>query len=142
MIRTVLGLSVVAVLLTVAGCRMCQHPYDYCGPVYDRGCDACCPDCRAGSILSGSHEMAPSPSPAQRIVQSEPVSRESLLQNVRDDLQPGYVAGSEQIMSVTDQAVGSSDDSFELASEPSTNPSQSLPTTGWTARRPTPAVTR
>ena len=48
-----LGLALV--LLGITGCHMCQHPYDYCGPVYEfHGgcCDPCC-ECRDGSVLDG-----------------------------------------------------------------------------------------
>lgn len=38
-------------ILVAAGCRMCAHPYDYCGPVVDDP-QACCPNARAGSILA------------------------------------------------------------------------------------------
>ncbi len=38
-----------------AGCRMCLHHYDYCGPLFDGQCGgACDPRARAGSILAGS----------------------------------------------------------------------------------------
>jgi hypothetical protein len=45
-------LSVVAVLFFAAGCTMCCHPYDKCGPVYD-DCSGhpYCSSGRAGSIL-------------------------------------------------------------------------------------------
>ena len=57
MFRMALSLGVAAVLLAVAGCTMCCHPYDYCGPVYDDcGCHSCSPCYRAGSVLSGSPE--------------------------------------------------------------------------------------
>ena len=38
-------------LIMAAGCAMCAHPYDYCGPVIDDP-QACCPNARAGSILA------------------------------------------------------------------------------------------
>jgi hypothetical protein len=46
-------LSVVAMILFSAGCKMCCHPYDRCGPVYDN-CTGhpYCSCARAGSILS------------------------------------------------------------------------------------------
>lgn len=61
MLRTALGLGVVTVLMAAAGCTMCCHPNDYCGPVQDGcGCQAC-PSCpsrtREGSILSGMSQM-------------------------------------------------------------------------------------
>ncbi len=49
-----LACSVVTLLAVTAGCRMCAHPYDYCGPVFTGAngepCDA---NVRHGSILSG-----------------------------------------------------------------------------------------
>lgn len=42
------------------GCRMCEHPYDYCGAVYSGGWGECCdPAYRAGSILSPGAYAAP-----------------------------------------------------------------------------------
>ena len=53
MVRTVLACSLAALLALTAGCRMCAHPYDYCGPTYTgapgESCDA---KARRGSILS------------------------------------------------------------------------------------------
>jgi hypothetical protein len=56
-----IGLLGVAVVLAVAaGCTMCCHPYDYCGPVYDDSCgEPYCSNVRAGSILeSGPAHVA------------------------------------------------------------------------------------
>lgn len=39
------------VVLAAAGCRMCAHPYDYCGPIVGDPL-GCCPTARAGSILT------------------------------------------------------------------------------------------
>jgi hypothetical protein len=51
--RSVLALSAIVLIAAATGCRMCAHPFDYCGPTYTGGnCDACNPDARAGSILS------------------------------------------------------------------------------------------
>jgi len=50
--RWISVLSIVALLALSAGCAMCAHPYDYCGPVYNGGsCQACTAGGRAGSIL-------------------------------------------------------------------------------------------
>ncbi|MBN1590891.1 MAG: hypothetical protein JW888_15365 [Pirellulales bacterium] len=48
LILTLLGLT------AGAGCRMCAHPFDYCGPTYVGECGTVCcdPDARAGSVLS------------------------------------------------------------------------------------------
>jgi len=53
MYRTGIALIAVAWIAFSAGCRMCAHPYDYCGPV-DTGCaDNCCPNGpRAGSLFA------------------------------------------------------------------------------------------
>jgi hypothetical protein len=53
MVRRVMAWSLVAIISAIVGCRMCCHPYDYCGPVWDRGCQSCCPHVRAGSVLAG-----------------------------------------------------------------------------------------
>ncbi len=51
--RTGLLCTVAALLAVSAGCRMCSHPNDYCGPTFDRGsCQSCDPIARSGSILS------------------------------------------------------------------------------------------
>jgi hypothetical protein len=46
----------VAAMGGAAGCRMCAHPYDDCGPTFTGGCDGdpCIMDGRAGSILASS----------------------------------------------------------------------------------------
>jgi len=78
MFRTTLGLSAVAVLAAVAGCTMCCHPYDCCGPVYENGaCQSCSTHYRTGSILSGTPEMTLSPEVARRDVQGRTASNPS-----------------------------------------------------------------
>ena len=66
MARTAFAWSVVALVAVTAGCRMCAHPHDYCGPTYTGECGTqCAPNARAGSVLSepretfASHEMVP-----------------------------------------------------------------------------------
>jgi hypothetical protein len=56
--------------------------------------------------------------------------------------QPGDVAGSERIVSVTERTVGPSADSSQIADDPSPTPAKSLPSAGWTARRPTTDLMR
>ncbi len=51
MSRTLLAWSLVGLITAAAGCKMCAHPYDYCGPVVGP-CQSCNPIARAGSILS------------------------------------------------------------------------------------------
>ena len=51
--RTVFALTAIILVAAATGCRMCAHPFDYCGPTFTGGnCEACNPDARAGSILS------------------------------------------------------------------------------------------
>jgi len=159
MLRTALGLGVVAALLATAGCTMCCHPYDYCGPIHDgRGCPSCPSRAREGSILSGMSEMAPSAAMApsaevtrrpvrskSESVASRTKSDASLTHQVQGDARPGDVPGSERIVSVTDRVVdpsASSDEPPQVASESSTESAMPLPSKGWTARRPTPQVIR
>lgn len=165
MLRTASGLSVVAILLAAAGCTMCCHPYDYCGPVYDSpGCQSCGSHSRAGSILAGEPELTESPEMVERSVPNksmasissrEPVQRQSASYGQRERQvqgQPrfGDVPGSEKIVSVTDRVVGSDQpaaDQPQIAADPSAEPSVKpfvLPaaTKGWTARRPTPEIQR
>jgi len=54
MYRGLLGWAAVVWLAVAAGCSMCGHPYDYCGPTFTGpqcGGD-CMIDTRAGSILA------------------------------------------------------------------------------------------
>jgi hypothetical protein len=54
------GFFLVLIVAAGSGCRMCDHPYDYCGPVFDGHCGASCdPSYRAGSILSGGMPAHP-----------------------------------------------------------------------------------
>jgi len=51
----------IGLVAAVSGCKICQSPYDYCGPVYDNGrCGrgACANAPRAGSILSAERQAA------------------------------------------------------------------------------------
>ncbi len=54
MVRTLFALSMVALFAVATGCHVLSHPYDYCGPLYDGegGQYCCCPNARAGAILS------------------------------------------------------------------------------------------
>lgn len=48
----VFTLIAVCLVAMATGCRLCAHPYDYCGPTVVGGCQSCDPYARAGSILS------------------------------------------------------------------------------------------
>jgi hypothetical protein len=51
--RTLAALAVVAVLVSLVGCRICANPYDYCQPVFTgENCQECVADGRAGSVLT------------------------------------------------------------------------------------------
>jgi hypothetical protein len=53
MIRTRVAWPLVALIALSAGCAMCAHPYDYCGPTFTGECGQVCdPMARAGSRLS------------------------------------------------------------------------------------------
>lgn len=134
MFRMALGLGLVAVSFTLAGCRMCQHPFDYCGPVYDYAtdCQSCSMQSRAGSIL----ENTPAPMPAQA---------EQYQEYVEGEMRLGDVPGSEQILSVTDREVEPTvapTESSQMAGRSSPTSPDTLPATGWTARRSVPAMRR
>ena len=62
---------IVAWLTLNVGCKMCDSPYDYCGPTLT-GCnhDYCQPTVRAGSILSGPTEQVLSVEPLSGQVES------------------------------------------------------------------------
>ena len=136
MLRMALGLGLVAVSFTLAGCRMCQHPFDYRGPVYDYApdCQSCSMQSRAGSILDNT--LAPMPTPAQA---------EQYQEYVEDEMRLGDVPGSEQILSVTDRVVEPAvvaTESSQMAGRSSPTSPDTLPATGWTARRSVPAMRR
>lgn len=125
MFRSVVGWGLVAVFIGMSGCRMCQHPFDYCGPVFDSGRQPCSMQSRAGSILDGITETPPS--------QVEEHQEPAFMAN---EMRPGDVPGSERIVSVTDRAVDPAveeDDSSQTADLAS--PTSSSSSAGWTARR-------
>jgi len=53
MVRTRIAWPLVALIALTAGCAMCAHPYDYCGPTFTGECGQTCdPMARAGTRLS------------------------------------------------------------------------------------------
>jgi hypothetical protein len=53
MIRTLVTVVLLGLAASAVGCRMCAHPYDYCGPTFSGQCgETCNPMARAGSVLS------------------------------------------------------------------------------------------
>jgi hypothetical protein len=60
MLRILLAGGLLAAVMLTTGCRMGEHPYDYCGPVWSQGrCLNCNPDYRAGSVLNGGPASGP-----------------------------------------------------------------------------------
>lgn len=171
MFRVSLGLGLVAVAFSLAGCRMCQHPYDYSGPVYDSGCGSCGMHSRAGSILDGASSYdvyGPAlrePQAPERYVKSKPApSKPQKPQRVAKTVPPqadpqdqpqygkgvppfGIVPGSERIISITERVVepaATSEAPAQVAEESSPAPGSpgALPASGWTARRLEPESQR
>ncbi len=145
MLRMALGLGLVAVSFTLTGCRMCQHSLDYCGPVYDYAsdCQSCSMQSRAGSIL----DNAPAPMPAQAEQYQQYVEDETRQhqQYVEDETRLGDVPGSQRIISVTDRVMEPAvapTESSQMAGRSSPTSPDTLPATGWTARRSVPAMRR
>lgn len=167
MVRTSLAVAVLGVLATAAGCTMCCHSYDYCGPIYDgpyaTGCEH---NLRANSVFSGTAQMPPSTPtarqkaqgaqptaqpPAQPALQSEPQSglqpepqlvpqpmSESASQRVPQSWSSGEMAGSERIISVTERTVEPPALTLDASAEPSSATTKTtMPSRGWTARRST-----
>src|SRR3972149_1711971 len=81
-----------------AGCTMCCHPYDYCGPVYDN-CGQCGSGARAGSILplNTKHSLLVAGDQKGMEVAAPSVEQES---PTVDEYE-----GASQILSVTDRKV-------------------------------------
>lgn len=54
MLRGTFALFVCCLLSALSGCRMCQSPYDYCGPMFGNRCgeDCLCYE-RVGSAIQG-----------------------------------------------------------------------------------------
>lgn len=72
-------LAIASMLLSLAaatGCRMCAHPYDYCGPIVSQGCHGmqCHETYRAGSILSEAGPMEGAPIPMDAPILDAPAA--------------------------------------------------------------------
>jgi hypothetical protein len=51
MVRMLLACSMLALVAVTAGCSMCAHPFDYCGPLASGGCGGqACMGPRAGTV--------------------------------------------------------------------------------------------
>ena len=92
----------VAIHLAVVGtgCTMCQHPYDYSGPVVDGPCPEPC-HVRAGSILSGTqpaivysqNNVPPTATPPAAQKQPEQQTPQPTPRSVIVDEKPAQVEG-------------------------------------------------
>jgi hypothetical protein len=80
MSRMALVWIILSVLTLTLGCRICSHPYDYCGPIVTGQCGGgcggeCCPNGpRAGSVLSAGPEVGPTTAIDYRMTEPGPTS--------------------------------------------------------------------
>jgi|GEM_PF-1238609 len=89
--RFYLSLVAISLLTATVGCRMCAHPYDYCGPLYQGDCGGvpCDPCARAGSILSPPLHL---PGHGQVIVEGDVIEGETIIRS-----QPTHRPGVETL---------------------------------------------
>lgn len=82
--RHILLILTLAGLTAAAGCRMCAHPYDECGPTFVGECGpVCCnPYARAGSVLSPPLTPMAAPCETTMIEGSTPVEGDSSLEPI------------------------------------------------------------
>ncbi len=116
------GLILGLVMLSM-GCRMCAHPFDYCGPTFTGDGPCCADETRAGSILTAGAVPLPEPTPA-----TEP--------NEMDYRMPssGDVSSQQQRAEEPTLAVPA------VAESPAAEPASTAnETPGWTASRRTAA---
>lgn len=60
MYRTLFTWGMLGLVAVTAGCAMCEHPYDYCYPLFTGGCDGQpCVGPRAGSIRAMDGPVVP-----------------------------------------------------------------------------------
>ncbi|NLF09037.1 MAG: hypothetical protein GX594_13810 [Pirellulaceae bacterium] len=168
MLRTGLGLGLLAVSIMFSGCRMCRHPYDYCGPVYNGPHGPSSWHSRAGSVLDGTQAMpdyyeeyqpaytgnpqptravAPQPTRAGDYRPARPDDYQSADSRdykalLADEAQPDDVPGSMRVLSVTDRVLGEGNAPIETNRIAEDNSSGAPSSAGWTARRPTAAERR
>jgi hypothetical protein len=143
MSRTTL-IMLLAAFTTIAlsGCRMCQHPYDYSGPVYYRhgnSCASCLSHGRAGSVLEGGAEFISEEPAPEEIIHSRATNKAAKNDLALDGPLLGDVPGSERIISVTERVVapGETTGTASQMAESNAQPMQkSMPSKGWTARNP------
>lgn len=105
----------VSLVAVTAGCAMCASPYDSCAPTFTGECgEACRPNVRANSILSGATEMAP--------------------YETYDEMESGT------ILSVTDARLDNPQEAQQAV--PQLADGQLVPSKGWTAQKPAGVVPR
>jgi hypothetical protein len=159
MVRVSFAVVVVAVLAVVAGCTMCCHPYDYCGPVFEgqgRHATGCSQGVRAASVFAGTGSTVstddavttdtdavvakPRPTKAAHKVSRPAAISQPTPKVVQSKNLEGNFEGAEQVISVTDRVVDSPALVGQTASEPAvvqdTEPQSAK---GWTAKRSTDA---
>lgn len=112
-----------------AGCRMCAHPYDYCGPTFTGGGPCPPTEPRAGSVLAAgatpvSEPATSQPSPAAPSATStQSGTIDYTMQN----------AGT--ISSLIQGAEGVGTEAATITESPATLPTTSSETPGWTSQR-------
>jgi len=109
------------------GCRMCAHPYDYCGPTFT-GDGPCCPnEPRAGSVLAAGATPVPEPAtspPSQPATSPQAGTLDYSMQN------------NGAISSLIQGAEGEGTEAVTITESPVALPTtSSSETPGWTSPR-------
>lgn len=140
MLRTGICWCAAVCLLGLSGCSMCCHPYDKSGPVYGADGSSCSAHGRAGSRFASPSESMPSESMPSESMPAEMASTPRPRQATSvayGKPKLGDVPGSEQIISVTERVVGPASEDGDSSMAAADQPSNPMPASGWTARRPT-----
>ncbi len=109
--------GILGLVALCVGCTLPCHPYDYCGPVYDRNGQNCS-NARAGSILSEGDPQSLSPMENQGVISETTANVQQVSPTVKE------VEGARQIISVTDRKV---EESTEEVAKSQGEADQSMP---------------
>lgn len=138
MLRAGFAGLILGLVMLSTGCRMCAHPFDYCGPTF-LGEGPCCPDePRAGSITAAGAIPVPDPAtsvePGELDYRMEGSGDVTFLEEVPD---ANLVLPHDVVESPTPAVVDSQDVfSDDVVIEPSPTVNE---TPGWTPSRRTAA---
>jgi len=137
MSRSLIAWVGLGLLILGAGCRMCAHSYDYCGPLFSGKCgEQCDPRYRAGSILSGT--VLPVPDAATEM-DMQPGQQPDVWQptDAWQETDPDFGIPQDQIISITDRKLEEPPtEAPPSADQPTVAQSPPAAPQGWTARRP------